>query len=198
MKRNSISQLVLLSTLIGFLAGAQSFNSVLAQRSGQTRFGVEEPIRRPVRIPAPILRMLRRDEQVQQCFQNDENRGSDIRSWFVASAMNLNDDRQPDLIVKLSDNAPLCLIGANVGPFWVFSNTGQIGEGYELVLSESGLGLTILNAKSNGYRNIEMGAAAGAAFLSVSIYRFDGQVYQRRECTRTNLRTKKTVRIPCP
>jgi hypothetical protein len=77
-------------------------------------------------------------------------------------------------MVKAKDG---CLFGANIGPFWVFRNTGKR---YELVLSVSALAVEVLGAKSNGYRDILAGAVASGQSVSV-LYKFDGHRYQETE-----------------
>src|SRR4051794_24207724 len=69
-------------------------------RDKQTHFGAEEPIKRPIKIPKAVLQMLKQDERVQQCLQDAADQEPDLASWFTASIADLNDDHQPDLVVK--------------------------------------------------------------------------------------------------
>ncbi|HVF55387.1 MAG TPA: hypothetical protein VM934_04505 [Pyrinomonadaceae bacterium] len=143
-----------------------------SSRNEQTSFGLEEPVRRPAPIPQDVLRGLGQDERVQSCLARNGNAAVEIpASWFVASNIHLNADKLPDLIVK-PENA--CLFGANIGPFWVFRNTGR---GYALALRVDTLGLEVLPARTRGYRNIRT-TAASARQVFTRVFRFNGQSYQ--------------------
>ena len=142
-----------------------------AQRE-QTRFGAEEPVRRRANIPADVLRGLGQDEKVQSCLVGAQNAPVEIQaSWFAASAIHLNADRLPDLIVKAENS---CLFGANIAPFWVFRNTGR---GYALALRVNTLALDVLPARTRGYRNIRASAATASRVITRH-FRFDGQSYR--------------------
>src|ERR1700759_1769567 len=118
----------------------------------QAHFGVEERITRPAKIPDPVFRMLKDDEQVRECARAKQTEVP--RSWFEASAIDLNGDGRPDFVVKAENT---CLIGANVAPFWVFRGTRT---GYELALKAHSLGLDVLPERTHGYRDIKVEAAS--------------------------------------
>ena len=139
---------------------------------GQTSFNLEEPVSRPVPIPADVLRGLGQDERVLSCLSGADQSAVEIPpSWFAASAINLNGDQLPDLIIKPVNS---CLFGANIGPFWVFRNTGK---GYALALRTDALELEVLPTKTRNYRNIRA-SAASARQVFKRLYRFDGQSYR--------------------
>lgn len=159
------------------LCGAVYVEEAAAQdasgRREQTSFGVEEAVRRPVPVPPDVLRGLGQDEKVLACLtENAGNAAVEIpAAWFAASAIDLNGDRRPDLVVKPENS---CLYGANIAPFWVFRNTGR---GYALVLRTDALNLQILPARTRGYRNIRA-RAASARQVFARLYRFDGESYR--------------------
>ena len=139
----------------------------------QTRFGLEEPIRHSFPITSPVVRVLRADSHVRECVAR-EPQVKHIAPWFKASAIDLNADGRLDLVVQLSDSAPLCLMGANIGPFWVLQ---RLGHGYRKILRTHMLGISILRMKSQGFRDIEASQATAVDILT-TIYRFNGTTYQ--------------------
>src|ERR1043165_648908 len=137
----------------------------------QTSFGAEEKTEHPVALPADVLQALRRDERNQTCLAEGRSARDIPASWFVASEIDLNNDRLPDLIITAKNP---CLFGANINPFWVFSNSPR---GHRLVLNVSTLGLDVLKTKSNGYRDIRVQAAT-ATTLHTTIFKYDGRKYR--------------------
>jgi hypothetical protein len=140
---------------------------VVQQRySEQLSFSVEEKPEHPVAVPEDVLQILRRNERNRRLAQ-----GEAPASWFVASEIHLNDDDLPDLIVMPSNPR---LLGANIGPFWVFRNTPR---GHELVLSESALVLDVLDTRTNSLRDLRLIALSAKEKFTVT-YKFDGTAYQ--------------------
>lgn len=137
----------------------------------QSSFGAEEEIEDPISVPADVLRILRRDERNQTCLNEGQPEDAISASWFVASEIDIDGNESADLVVKASNP---CLFGANIDPFWIFRNTPR---GYEHVLSVSTLGLDVLNAKTNGYRDVRT-TAATANEVIITIYKFDGRKYK--------------------
>ena len=70
-----------------------------------------------------------------------------------------------------------CVLGANVGPFWVLRNTN--GR-YGLLLATYALGLEILDSRSNFYRDIQA-TAATAGTLTTVVYKMSVAQYQVAE-----------------
>lgn len=141
----------------------------------QSSFGVEDELERPVKTPKDVLAVLRKDQDVKDCLQSAQENGeepSDLSTWFAASKIDLNNDRQPDLVIKPDY---WCLHGASAGPFWVFHHTEQ---GYVLVLKAGGMGLHILKTQTKGFRNIETSSVVGSENVSTQTYQFDGRQYK--------------------
>lgn len=124
-----------------------ALSSASSQTSTQTTFELEGGVTSPVSIPADVLAVLKSDKRVDDCFKS-EGAGVNEAAWFEAAEFDLNGDRRADLIIK-PKNA--CLFGANQGPFWVFQN---LADGYQKILSESGLTLTIMPRKAGTFRTI--------------------------------------------
>jgi hypothetical protein len=136
-----------LLAVTAFLAVASS--SADSQTKVQTTFELEGSVGSPATIPADVIAVLKSDKRVDQCF-GTEGAGNDEAAWFEAAEFDLNDDRRADLIIKPKH---ACLFGANQGPFWVFQNAP---DGYQKILSESGLALTILPRKANSFNRIRI------------------------------------------
>lgn len=161
-----------------------SSHAISAQRKRATQkpreeasFGVEAPIENPVEIPDAVLRRLAQDEQFQRCYDDIEKRTAkpSMLEWFSAAAVRLDDDARADLVVKAEHP---CLLGANIGPFWVFRNAGR--GNYSLVLDESTLSLRVLRTRTNGLRDIRT-QAASAREVYTSVWKFNGRSYQTKQ-----------------
>lgn len=144
---------------------------VLKKTREQSSFGAEEDIVHPVQVPEDVLMTLRRVERNQTCLGEDQPVADMPASWFIASEINLDGDESADLVVQA--NNP-CLFGANVNPFWVFTNTRR---GFKLVLSVSALRLDILNARTGRYRDIRAAAATSNEVLT-TVFKFSGREYK--------------------
>lgn len=151
----------------------------------QTVFDADpsEPIAHPIALPNGAAHVLAQDDDVVACMKdNPIPQGASLASWFTASEIHLNGPNETDLIVlPVAQNSPyMCFHSAEgIGKFWVFR---QAGGRYELVLKTAGLGLTVLESKHNGYRDIESGGQVGA-FVRRSSFRFENgryHEYQRK------------------
>jgi hypothetical protein len=168
--------------IIGVLLSLLCCSSVaLAQAPGgakheQTHFALEEPFERSVPLPPSVLKILRADKSNREGFEGCPGRGAEKEipaSWFVASEATLKRGESPGLVVRAENG---CLWGANIGPFWVFR---RVNGRYELVLSQSALGLELLNTRTNGYRDIETCAAVAAGRYLVCLkYKFANGKYR--------------------
>jgi hypothetical protein len=157
-------------------------------QSEQSEFGIEldaVPIQRPVTLPQAALDALSKDERVASCLENEGLSAKELpANWFVASGIHLDEQNETDLVVlpggRLPDTPPgeispnVCLIGANTAQMWVLR---KIPRGFKLVLSQVGLGMTVLQTRTNGLRDIEVGAAVGGYDDSID-YKFDGESYK--------------------
>ena len=81
------------------------------------------------------------------------------------------------MIVLPSSQAPFqCFHSVEgIGWFWVFRRTGGRDD---LVLTTSGLSLSILDIKHNGYRDIRSGGQVGK-FGTATIFRFEAGQYRK-------------------
>jgi hypothetical protein len=139
----------------------------------QIKFGLEESVNQPVPIPDAVLAALKTDSEVRtsRCVDGDQPSLTVSALWFEASQIHLDGAGEIDLLVKAKNG---CLLGANIGPFWIFR---KAQDGYELVLNVSALGLELLPTRTNGHKDVSAGAVAGGEFGTV-VYKFDGRRYQ--------------------
>lgn len=127
--------------------------SANSQMNVQTVFELEGRVTNAVSIPADVIAVLKSEKIVDICFKT-EGAGTNEEAWFEAAEFDLNDDKRADLIIKPTH---WCLIGANQGPFWIFQN---VPDGYQKILSVSGLKLTILPRKGNSFNTIRISRVA--------------------------------------
>ena len=165
------THLLLLVILLGlFLTLAQAQRTGGARGREQSQFSMEEDFARPVRVPADVLRMLLRDEDNRRVLESTQSPDAALASWLTASEIHLNNDRLPDLVVMATGS----LRGANITPFWVFLNTPR---GYRQVLSTAAHGLTVMNTRTRGHRNIRRNAMT-AVDVIIETFRFNGREYK--------------------
>jgi hypothetical protein len=155
----------------------------------QTDFSAEldyYPIQRPVNLSRAALSALSKDELVASCLENNNLRLEELpANWFIASEIHLAGSNERDLVVTANEYGPEpaagelppygCLTGASTTHFWVLRKTSG---GFSLVLSQMALGLTVLHGRTNGLRDIQVGANIGASYYSTIDYRFDGHSYE--------------------
>jgi hypothetical protein len=138
-------------------------------------FGLEDTDKASAPIPDVLLNgALAADEDVRSCVQN----GTDFEAaLFHATAIDLDRDGRMDLIIKPGE-AGGCLLGANLGPWWIFRNTGAAGPGAWLpVLKASAISLSVLSEKHGKMPDLET-ARATATTVSTTRYRFKNGQYQ--------------------
>jgi hypothetical protein len=136
--------------------GLQSSN----ETKEQSVFQEEKQFDHPIPIPQTALSVLRHDKQVTFCFQKYPELKEIPAPWFEAAEISLARGSSTGLIVK--DKNP-CLGAADAGRFWVFR---RVGQRFELVLSDSGNSLEILDSYRNGYRDIIVNSATAAQFYT--------------------------------
>jgi hypothetical protein len=157
------------------------------EQEEQSEFGIDDavPIVRPVTLSRAALDALSRDERVASCLEGESLSIKELpANWFVASEIHLDGPNETDLVVlpggrlpdkpagEISPNA--CLVGANTAQMWVLRQTQH---GFKLVLSQIALGMTVLTTRTNGLRDVQVGAAVGGYADSID-YKFDGQSYR--------------------
>jgi hypothetical protein len=135
-----------------------------------------------------VLDQLAADHEVQGFLDGQRESKAEVLGAFEAALAYINTDGAEDLVVRNSR-----LNGANIGPFWLFTREAH---GYKLVFFTRSLGVSILRPVAAGHHDLKVSSAT-AATLSETRYRFDGKAYKPKECTRTDLASGRTVRVPC-
>ena len=129
----------------------------------QTVFGAEdEHWFRQVPVPEEVLRILR---EVNQSSADEFPADS-----LLASEIHLRDAQEADLILMGIHILRL----PHAALFWIFRKTR---DRFELILSTGGDMLTVLDAKSNGYRRIRVENNT-ASTTTTAIYSFNGREYR--------------------
>jgi len=155
----------------------------------QTRFHLDEPFKRPAKIPDALVPALR--DIAQECRAEKVNAGTDVRYGFSASKINISGDHS-SLILK---SGKWCLNGADNDWFWIFRKTAQ---GYRVLMSAGSVSLDVLKSTTRGLRDIETNAATAQTNYT-NIYKFDGERYKARICSQTDMFPKgsKPKRVRC-
>ena len=144
-----------------------------------------EPVQRPVDLTRAALDALSKDKRVASCLEYKGMNSEDLPAdWFIASKIHLGGPDEEDLVVLPHDPLPephaseispnVCLIGANTAQMWVLR---RMESDFELVLSQLGLGLSVLSTRTNGFRDIQVGLVV-AGYNDEFDYKFDGTSYQ--------------------
>jgi hypothetical protein len=136
-------------------------------------FEAEGKPKQPVSIPREVLVELRKEDRAQTCLAESKSAKQVPASWYVASAVHLDQDGREDLVVQAANP---CLFGANIAPFWVFTRSKG---GYELALRVNALRLDVLDSTTNGHRDIETRAIVESRRGVILTFKFNGKKYQR-------------------
>jgi len=165
---------------------AQVLKGGAANQAEQANFGIEDPKpQRPVDLTRAALDALSKDERVARCLKKNGLSAQELPSnWFVASEIHLDGPNEEDLVVLPGGRIPdtpkgaispnVCLLGANTGQMWVLR---KMQTGFQVVLSQIGLGMNVLATRTGGFRDIQVGAAVGG-YVDGMGYQFDGNLYQ--------------------
>ncbi len=163
----------------------------------QTTFGTETPIRRPVRLSRDVVRQILASDPdgVQTCIEHAGESAAEIARGLVGSSIDINGDGVLDLVAQAASSR--CFMGAHSTTFWVFSKAEtRLAPGYDLTLTSGADYLAVLRKKTNGFRDIETGNHT-AVEMYTTVWKFDGEKYQPRECAVETFRTRKKVRVLC-
>jgi len=115
--------------------------------------------------------MLARDPDVKQILESERLPVEKLpTSWFLASEVHLRGSNERDLVVV--GTGPVS--GANVTTFWIFRPRGRR---FELLLNAPAHWLEIKEARSNGYKDIEL-VSATAVTVSTVLCEFEGVTYK--------------------
>jgi len=169
--------------------------SQVSKQPEQSSFGGEDVpgipfIKKPVSIPPAVLEILKNDDTVKVCLDdNKPTSETPFSSWFVASTVHLDGQQERDLVVLPNpDWQPGygCFYSASgIQWFWIFRETDA---DYKLLLTTPGNGIQILRNKHAGHRDIRSGTIGSAGrFITTVLYRFDGSRYRKfHEQTKEN------------
>lgn len=156
----------------------------------QSLFGSETPVRRPVRLARDVLKQILESDPDRGCQVTEAEAAADL----TGSRLDINGDGALDLIAQGTGG---CFIGAHSTTFYVFSKAEtRLAPGYDLLLTVPADYLEIRRTSTNGFRDIEAGYHTALEMYS-TVWKFDGQKYQPRECAVETFKTRKRARVPC-
>lgn len=151
------------SSFISKLADIKQAKEEAKTKPYQMKFSYEGKIEKPYLVPNSISRMILSKDRYQR------------KEDLFGSLCNLNNDGLPDFIVMGRS-------GANVGPFWVFRNTG---EKWIPVFEGGGHTLTFGRTYTNGHRDIQVTSSNARTFFSTT-FCFSLETYRATECAEQN------------
>jgi len=154
----------------------------------QTHFHLDEPFKRPAKIPVALAPLLR-DQIKSVCQRDAEFQATAPRSLFTASRITL-DNSHGGFILKAGHH---CLTGVNNDWFWVFLRTAR---GYRLVLTGGTISVDVLATKTRGLRDIETNGASAQTNYK-DLYKFNGTIYKPYRCWQSTPVGAKPQRVPC-
>jgi hypothetical protein len=150
--------------LIGLLA------LIFANAAASQTFSTENDLTHTVKIPAAILNLLGRSEEVKNCLENYEQNDKFGEKWFRAVKLNLTGRGYTDYLVKSERE---CLFGPRAATFWIFSPKGRA---FRQVFSDSVIDLTIKRTTSRGYKDIQTETTMVNVIRNT--WKFDGRIYK--------------------
>jgi hypothetical protein len=134
--------------------------------------------RKSVAMPDDVRKAVREDDEVKNCVSEpgDTDYGSDPATWFTSIPISLKDGGRPAMLLLPHS---LCVMGANIQGFRVFSKIGVVNKRVFLAYATS---MDVLRTKSvDGYHDI--GIIAGSAAVEWgAIYRFKDGHYLPIRC----------------
>ena len=133
-----------------------------------------DKIKVPVEIPQSVVEKLSQD-----CGYFSEIGDSIGSSFFVASAMDLNNDGQKDFVIQLVGSTDGCILGAHSTLFWIFVHTSK---GYKMVFKKTGQWLNVSKKEINGYKNISISTAVRLVTMIGIDYRYNKNQYTPHRC----------------
>jgi hypothetical protein len=187
---NRLKTLVLLLFLFPAGSRAQASLGSETPHPEQSEFSADpsERVKASIDVPDSVLKILAKDAIVTDCMKdNPIAPGGSLAAWFTASTIHLGEPNEADLVVlpTAQGNAYMCFHSVEgVGWFWVFR---PIGEQYGLLLKTAALGLSVLDTRHNGYRDIRSGSQVGK-WSTIAVFQFEGGHYRESEKKTKELR----------
>jgi hypothetical protein len=142
------SLLFLTMSLLAYISG---LSPTVAKE--QKSFTLEGEFIAPVRLPPAVLKVIA--SQISEFGCSDAAHADE--SWFTTAQIELNAAEAPGLIVKPGPKGG-CLLGANIGPFWIFRLRGGV---YRQVLRQEALQVDELNSQTEGFHDLGFTAVVG-------------------------------------
>jgi len=166
-----------------------------SKKSEQKSFSSEGKIKKAVKLPANILKQLGAydDRQLESCQKDKSLRKAKIADHFAASAINFNGDRAMDLIVQAQTP---CFMGAHNTVFWIFTRSNQKSNAdYKLAFDVAADYLKVLDTSTKNFRDIETASHTAVELYTIK-WKFDGEKYQKSECTVSD-ENEKISKVEC-
>lgn len=184
----------ILLTVVLFMMTVNSFaqtkNKKLVYKQ-QSVFSSEEKVRNQTKIPHNILQQLKKynDSQLENCQKDKDFRQSNISKHFAASKINFN--RFTGFVIQAQTP---CFMGAHNTTFWIFQPIQK--DKYKLLFDISADSLTLLKTQTKGYRDVETSSLTVNEVSTIK-WKFNGKIYQPKECWREGDSTNGKQKVSC-
>lgn len=166
-----------------------------SRKSEQTSFSSEDKIKKAVKLPANALKQLGEydDRHLAGCQKDSFLRKTKAVEHFAVSTINFNDDRLDDLIVQAQTP---CFMGAHNTTFWIFIRSNQKANAdYKLIFDVAADYLKVSDTSTKNFRDIETASHTAVELYTIR-WKFDGEKYQKSECTISD-ENDKVSKVEC-
>jgi hypothetical protein len=125
-----------------------------------------------------LLQVLIREQSLGE-FLREYKRGVEAAAREMkVSKIDLNQDGQAEYVIDNVLGRTLCGASGNCSSF-VYQKTSG---GYRFLLEGNGFGIKLLQTSTNGYRDLSTESHSSADETYLTIYKFDGNKYQEKDC----------------
>lgn len=193
----SLHSLIFSRTVVLLLIFCFFSAQVFAQskKSGQTEFSSEGKIRKAVKLPASVLKRLGEydERRLAGCQKDKFLRRTKAADHFAASAINFDGNAFSDLIVQAQTP---CFMGAHNTVFWIFTRSNQKPNApYKMAFDIAADYLKVLNTSTSDFRDIETASHTAVELYTIK-WKYDGEKYQKSECTVSD-ENDKVSKVEC-
>jgi hypothetical protein len=185
MRKRSVCCVVLMAVAL-VAAGTSQNNAANGREPEQTEFDAEPDsskplVQKPATIPESGLEVLRDSLSpgTVNCLKSLGTAPGQVpAAWFLASVVHLKGPDEDDLVVLANVPAVAkprfpggCLLSAYGGTFWILG-PGMASGKYGLLLQTWGLGLNVLDSRTNYYRDIWVDSKNTALLYKFTVHQY--------------------------
>jgi hypothetical protein len=137
-----------------------------------------------------LFDLVLKDTEIAAQIKDFEGGADKLAQSIDVKKIDLNKDGIPEYFVVLNDGV-LCGALANC-PNWVYEKTG--GD-YRLLFRNIGRNVKLETTSTNKYRDLRSDGGGTAILSYITIYKYDGKMYQENQCFELRSSGKKTKKV---